>query len=99
MLDKLGKFLAHLLTTVMTLFVVSAATAIVLLARGPLSLSAAKPYVEAALNDEKSPVHIAFKDTLLAWDPKRRRLEVRVLELRIGSAEATAVPLLRRRHR
>ncbi len=91
MLDKLGKFLAHLLTTVMTLFVVSAATAIVLLARGPLSLSTAKPYVEAALNDEKSPVHIAFKDTLLAWDPKRRRLEVRVLELRIASAEGRVI--------
>ena len=42
-LEKVGKFLAQVVTAIMTLIVVSAVTAIVLLARGPISLTTAKP--------------------------------------------------------
>ena len=86
MLDKVGRFLAHVLTAIITLIVVSAATAIVLLARGPVSLTTATPYVEAALNDAEAPIRIGFEETILAWEPKRRRVEVRVLELWIAGA-------------
>ena len=86
-LEKVGRFLAQILTAIMTLFVVGAVTAIVLLARGPIGLDTAKPYVEAALNDIEAPVRIGIGETMLAWEPTRLRLEVRVMDLRITGAE------------
>ena len=62
-----------------------------LLARGPLSLGFISPQLEQLLNDPEAPQRIDFEDTVLAWDSGRRQLEVRVVDLKIRTAEGRVV--------
>lgn len=87
MLQPTAKFLAHTITTVLTLVMVLSASLVVLLARGPISLTFFSPYLARALNDEKSAVHISFDDTVLAWDGRRGRLDIRIIAVRVDDAD------------
>lgn len=87
MLKPTARFLAHVATTALTLLMVLFAAMIVLLARGPISLAPLNPYLADALNDDEAPIRIAFDDTVLAWDGRNGRLDIRVVAVRVSDAE------------
>lgn len=87
MLQPSVRFLVHFVTTVLTLVVALFATMIVLLARGPISLHFLSPYLAEALNDAEAPIRIAFDDTVLTWDGRNGRLDVRVVGVRVSGAD------------
>jgi hypothetical protein len=74
-----------------TLLLLLLAAAAFLLARGPLSLGFLSSQLEQLLNEPGAPYQVAFDDTILAWDGTRRQLEVRVVNLRLLSAEGRGV--------
>ncbi|MDP6708496.1 MAG: DUF3971 domain-containing protein, partial [Alphaproteobacteria bacterium] len=95
MLRPTGRLLAQIVTTTLTFAMVTFTVVVVLLARGPLSLGFLSPYVATALNDDSSPLQISFSDTVLTWERKRRRLDIRIVDVIVTGADGerlAAVP-------
>lgn len=75
----------------LTLLVLALGLLAFLLARGPLSLGFLSPQLEELLNQPDAPYRLAFDDTILAWDGEARQLEVRVVDLKVLTAEGRTV--------
>jgi hypothetical protein len=91
MMGHAGRLALQAAAAGLSLLILLLAVAAFLLARGPLSLSFISPQLEELLNEPGASYRIAFDDTVLAWDSERRQLEVRVVNLRLLSAEGRVV--------
>ncbi len=57
------------------------------LSSGPISLGFLSPYIEEALRGDDLPYLIEFEDTILTWAGWERALDIRVVNMRISSAD------------
>ena len=87
MIRPASRLAAQIVTTTITLVAILFAVAALLLARGPISLAFLTPYLLTALNDESAAVQIAFDNTVLVWVSRTKRVETRVLGVRVLRAD------------
>ena len=65
------------------------------LSAGPISLAFLTPYVQDALKQTDSPIHLEFSDTILTWAGWDRALDIRILDVLVMGADgevAAAAP-------
>ncbi len=90
-----GRAIAGVLATVFTVCGAGAGIVIYLLASGPISLNFLTPHVKAALEAIDSRVDFDVDDTVLAWQGRDRRLDLRLVGVRIrdtGGQEIARIP-------
>src|SRR6185295_2887122 len=78
-LDRSTRILIEIVVAVLAVGILLAGAAIWRLSQAPVSLSFLTPQIESALSDAANPVKITLDDTVLAWSPERRGLNVRAV--------------------
>jgi len=96
MIRAAGRLIAQLAAAVVTLVAVAAATAVLLLAYGPVSLDYVRPQVEAMLSPPGSPVRIDIGDLALAWSSERRQLHLQASQVEVRERDGPTVARLGR---
>ena len=86
-MQRFGLFLALVATALFTLSTVVLGGAAVLAMRGHVSLDFLSPQLAEALNEEAASVRIAFDDTVLTYDRRDGRLDIRLDRVRVNDAD------------
>ncbi len=61
------------------------------LSRGPISLGFVTPHINALINDALPSVEAEFDDTILTWAGWERKVDIRVINLRVRADDQAAV--------
>ena len=78
-LDRSTRILIEIVVAILAVGGLLAGAAVWRLSQAPVSLSFLTPQIESALSDAAQPIKVTLDDTVLAWSPERRALNVRAV--------------------